>query len=75
MGEKMREDICYDDGMCAVSGAYERRARHCQKQGERGVSHDTPWLGFPGLQGIFLFSLHQLYSVWQLNKHTDIFVQ
>jgi hypothetical protein len=32
------------------------QVRHCKKQGERGVSHDMPWLGFPGLWG---FSFHE----------------
>jgi hypothetical protein len=50
----MREDIHYDDGTYAASGEYEGHVRHCHQQGERGVSHDTPWLGFQGLQEIFL---------------------
>jgi hypothetical protein len=53
MSEKIREDVCYDDGMCVASGEYEGRARHHCEQGERWVSHDMPWLGFPSLWGIF----------------------
>jgi hypothetical protein len=52
--KEMREDICYNDGMCVASGEYEGQARHCWKDKERRVSQDLQWPGFLGLQGIFL---------------------
>jgi hypothetical protein len=50
----MREDVRYDDGMCAVSGEYEGQARRYWKKEDRGVSCD--WLRFSDLWGTFVTS-------------------
>jgi hypothetical protein len=40
---------------CLMNMKYGGWVRYCHKQGNRRMSHDISWLGFPGL---WVFSFH-----------------